>query len=118
MTRHDSLSHMPHDTPPPRRPSRLFRWTIRVLFVLCGAFMLLVLLSEPRVSARVSGVIDEARALWLAPPATPVAQAADTGLRVGVAPELDATAETEATPARPAVRVLPESRVPVRRAGE
>lgn len=95
----------------PRRPPRLLRWTIRLLFTLCGVLMVLVLLSEPRVAARVGAVLDEVQTLITAPPAPPATDAAASGLRVYVDPEI------EEAPARPAVRVMPQDRVPVRRAG-
>lgn len=105
------IDQIPGDAAP--RPSALFRWTVRGLFAACGFLMLLVLLSEPRVSARIGAVLDEVQMLLDAPSAPDASQTAavDTGLRVGVGP----TAED--IPERPAVRAMPQDRVPVRRAG-
>lgn len=101
------------DPDAPRRPPVLFRWTIRGLVALCGLLMLMVLLSEPRVAERVEAVLEEVQTLLDAPaaPAGNATAAVDTSLRISV----DSADEDQ--PARPVVRMMPQDRVPVRRAG-
>lgn len=87
----------PVDLAPTPRSSRLLRWTIRILFMLLVSLVGRAILSQPDVAAQVqSGVaILENR--------------------------LDQGAKSTSAPASakgaPAVRAMPQNRVPVRRPG-
>jgi hypothetical protein len=84
-----------------RTRSRIARWAARIGMILCGSMIVTVLTSEPRIMAEIergSGVI--------------AALLSGDDADVGPGPDGRAAPET-----RPAVRQMPQSRIPVRRLG-
>ena len=87
----------------PRLRSRAVRWLLRVLLGVSAAMMIVVVLSEPRISAQVrAGVGDFVEGLGLSVPAIITGADPPPGVQV--------------PGARALVNVMPTNRVPVRRA--
>lgn len=130
MTRQD----MTLDAPQPRRPAaaRLAAWC---LFALCAILAALVALSDPRIAGRIGIAAGTAQSRIVrteaatAPaairPADPVSMRALAARAAAVLPPVHTPAPgavraaTAPEPApRPTVRAMPQSRIPVRRAGQ
>ncbi len=85
------------------RRKRRLRFVILVCFGLLGSMMSAVLLSDPRVAAQVEAM------------ATSLGERL-SGEETAASSEQDPVAAPEATGGKPAVRYMPTSRIPVRRA--
>ena len=137
MTQHDVILDAP-EAAPRRRPAvvRLALWSMLTLF---GTLAALVLLADPRVTGRIGAAATSVQARFggsesaalpaPAPTATralpsvvaPRAVAARTGaaqpIFQAITPGAVGSAEAAKPAPRPAVRVMPQNRIPVRRAG-
>lgn len=105
MTRHDFS--LDTELRAPRKPRARLRWLLRLSVLACITLILAVTLSQPRVSAQMQALADQLAARLSGPE-----QPAET------APERTVTTTWtgQRKDRKPTVSILPESRLPVRRA--
>ncbi len=132
MAHYDRIIDDPEQAPDRRPAAR--RRIHALLIALCGFLMLIVLLSTPRVSKvietagtslseRIGRLLplpaDEPETVAAIPAPVPVSVIPETGADGGEVVSRNQTTgiSPDASPARPVVRVLPQSRVPIRRLG-
>lgn len=121
MTHYDQILHDPEHAPSRRPAAR--RVVLLTLIALCGLLIVGILLSNPRVSRTLGGAagtvaVQINQILPTAPEDAPTSAVISPPRPVEIVPDAgNLDNEPLASGERPAVRRLPQSRIPVRRAG-